>query len=174
MKAMSFSKPLVADGRQLIEAAHQRVALAVNAEFTQLYWQIGRRVGTELLQGQRGEYGKQVVADLARQLTADFGKGWSERQLRYCVRIAEVFPAAEILHTLCAQLSWSPLRLGKQIVAPLQSSATLHAFRNVSCFSARCLRSQFVTSNTGRGGRRTAPQRPNHDHDLHKQINHDE
>ena len=107
MNAMSLPKPLVADVRQLIDAARQRVALAVNAELTQLYWQIGRRIGTELLQGQRGEYGKQVVVDLARQLTADFGKGWSERQLRYCVRVAEVFPDVEILHTLCAQLSTS-------------------------------------------------------------------
>ncbi len=62
---------------QLIHAARQRVASAVNAELTQLYWHIGRRIRAELLQGQRGEYGKQVVAALARQLTADFGKGWS-------------------------------------------------------------------------------------------------
>ncbi|MHB1201431.1 MAG: DUF1016 N-terminal domain-containing protein [Polaromonas sp.] len=83
MNAMSLPKPLVADGRQLIDAARQCVALAVNAELTQLYWQIGRRIGAELLQGQRGEYGNQVVADLARQLAADFGKGWSEQQLRH-------------------------------------------------------------------------------------------
>lgn len=103
--------PLLAQVRQLIDAARQRVASAVNAELTQLYWHIGRRISTELLQGQRGEYGKQVVAELARQLTAEFGKGWGARQLRYCVRVAEVFPEAEILHTLCSELSWSHLRL---------------------------------------------------------------
>ena len=62
--------PLLADVRQLIDAARQRVSQAVNAELTQLYWQIGRRISTELLQGQRAEYGKQVMAELARQLTA--------------------------------------------------------------------------------------------------------
>jgi len=107
--------PLLAQVRQLIDAARQRVASAVNAELTQLYWHIGRRISTELLQGQWGEYGKQVVAELARQLTAEFGKGWGERQLRYCVRVAEVFPDAEILHTLCSELSWSHLRLLIQI-----------------------------------------------------------
>ena len=66
--------PLLAQVRQLIDAARQRVASAVNAELTQLYWHIGRRISAELLQGQRGEYGKQVVAELARQLTAEFGK----------------------------------------------------------------------------------------------------
>ncbi|WP_425453082.1 PDDEXK nuclease domain-containing protein [Simplicispira hankyongi] len=112
--------PLLAQVRQLIDAARQRVASAVNAELTQLYWHIGRRISTELLQGQRGEYGKQVVAGLARQLTAEFGKGWGERQLRYCVRVAEVFPEAEILHTLCSELSWPHLRLLIQIDDSLQ------------------------------------------------------
>ena len=73
-----IASPLLAEVRQLIDAARQRVASAVNSELTQLYWHIGRRISAELLQGQRGEYGKQVVAELARQLTSDFGKGWSE------------------------------------------------------------------------------------------------
>jgi predicted nuclease of restriction endonuclease-like (RecB) superfamily len=33
------------------------------------------------------------------------------RQLRDCLRVAEVFPDEKILHTLCAELSWSHLRL---------------------------------------------------------------
>lgn len=115
MSLISASTPLLADVRQLIDSARQRVASTVNAELTQLYWQIGSRVNAELLKGQRAEYGKQVVAELAQQLTTEFGKGWSERQLRYCLRIAEVFPDAQILHTLCSQLSWSHLRLIIQI-----------------------------------------------------------
>jgi hypothetical protein len=106
---------LLVDVRHLIDAARQRVAGAVNAELTQLYWQIGRRINSELLQGQRAEYGKRVIAELARQLIVDLGKGWSERQLRYCLRVAEIFPEVEILHTVCSQLSWSHLRLIIQI-----------------------------------------------------------
>jgi len=120
MSLISASTPLLADVRQLIDSARQRVASTVNAELTQLYWQIGSRVNAELLKGQRAEYGKQVVTELAQQLTTEFGKGWSERQLRYCLRIAEVFPEAQILHTLCSQLSWSHLRLIIQIDEPLK------------------------------------------------------
>ena len=120
MSLISASTPLLADVRQLIDYARQRVASTVNAELTQLYWQIGSRVNAELLKGQRAEYGKQVVVELAQQLTTEFGKGWSERQLRYCLRIAEVFPDAQILHTLCSQLSWSHLRLIIQIDEPLK------------------------------------------------------
>ena len=120
MSLISASTPLLADVRQLIDYARQRVASTVNAELTQLYWQKGSRVSAELLKGQRAEYGKQLVVELAQQLTTEFGKGWSERQLRYCLRIAEVFPDAQILHTLCSQLSWSHLRLIIQIDEPLK------------------------------------------------------
>lgn len=135
-------EPLFAEVRQLIHAARQRVALAVNAELTQLYWHIGRRISAELLQGQRGQYGKQVVAELARQLTADFGKGWSERQLRYCVRVAEIFTDAEILHTLCSELSWSHLRLLIQIDAPLKRDFYLEICR-VERWSVRQLQERI-------------------------------
>ncbi len=118
--ATASATPLLADVRQMIDAARLRVASAVNAELTQLYWQIGNRVNVELLQGQRAEYGKQVIAELAKQLTIEFGKGWSERQLRYCLRVTEVFPDAQILHTLCSELSWSHLRLIIQIDEPLK------------------------------------------------------
>ncbi|MEO6320243.1 MAG: DUF1016 N-terminal domain-containing protein [Polaromonas sp.] len=106
----NLQPPLLADVRELIDTARQRVAQAVNAELTQLYWQIGRRISTELLQGQRADYGKQVMAALARQLTVDFGKGWSEQQLRHCVRLAEVFPQDSILSTLRRELTWSHLK----------------------------------------------------------------
>ena len=65
MSLISASTPLLADVRQLIDSARQRVASTVNAELTQLYWQKGSRVNAELLKGQRAEYGKQVVAKLS-------------------------------------------------------------------------------------------------------------
>ena len=61
----------------------------------------------------RAEYGKQIVVSLSRQLTKEYGKGWSKRQLHYCIRFAEVFPDIQIVHTLCTQFSWSHLRLIK-------------------------------------------------------------
>lgn len=101
------------------------------------YWHIGRRISAELLQSQRGEYGKQVMAELAHQLTVDFGKAWSERQLHYCVRVAEDFPGAEILHTICSQLSWSHLRLIIQIDDPLKRDFYIEICRAVRQLQGR-------------------------------------
>ena len=137
-------RALLAQVSQLIHAARQRVVHAANAELTQLYWHIGRRISAELLQGQRGEYGKQVVAELARQLTAEFGKGWSERQLRYCMRVAEIFPEAGILHTLCSELSWSHLRVLIQIDDPLKRDFYLEICR-VERWSVRQLQERITS-----------------------------
>ncbi|HEY9881672.1 MAG TPA: PDDEXK nuclease domain-containing protein [Leptolyngbyaceae cyanobacterium] len=105
---------------QLIDAAKLRAAAAVNVEITLLYWQVGNRIQTEILQGQRAEYGKQVVFTLSQRLTQVYGKGWGERQLHYCIMLANVFPNREILHTVCAKLSWSHLKLLIGIKDPLK------------------------------------------------------
>jgi len=74
MSLISASTPLLADVRQLIDFARQRVASAVNAELTQRYWQIGSRVSAELLKGQRAEYGKQAVAELSSRYLGHPGR----------------------------------------------------------------------------------------------------
>ncbi|MCG2835568.1 PDDEXK nuclease domain-containing protein [Photobacterium sp. WH77] len=91
----------------LIQQAKQRAAVAVNSEITLLYWHIGQRINQEVLGGERADYGKQVVANLAKQLTEQFGKGWSAQQLRHCMKFAEVLTDQNIVSTLSRQLSWS-------------------------------------------------------------------
>ncbi len=101
---------LFSEIKQLIEEAKQNVASTVNATTTVLYWNVGMKINSEILGNKRAEYGKEVVKSLSRQLTLEYGKGWSEQQLRHCLRIAETFPDKEILYTVCRQLSWSHLR----------------------------------------------------------------
>lgn len=102
---------ILADVRQLIDQSKQRVSTSVNAELTLLYWQVGMRIRQDILREQRAKYGKGVVAGLSKELTLEYGKGWSERQLWYCIRFTENFTDPDILNTVCAELSWSHLRL---------------------------------------------------------------
>jgi predicted nuclease of restriction endonuclease-like (RecB) superfamily len=104
---------LVADLKALIGDARERAARKVNAELSVLYWQVGQRIRTEILSEERAAYGRQILETLSKSLTSEFGRGWSQRQLDYCIRFAEVFPDPNISHTLCAKLSWSHL---KQII----------------------------------------------------------
>lgn len=69
---------LLHEVKLLIEQSKKQIAVSVNSTLTLLYWKIGRRINEETIQNQRAEYGKQIVATLARQLTVEFGNGWSE------------------------------------------------------------------------------------------------
>lgn len=102
------SNKLFSEIKQLIEEARQTVA--VNAATTVLYWSIGERVNREVLRTKRAEYGKELVKSLSRYLTETYGKGWSEKQLRHCLRFAETLPNKEILYALSSQLSWTHFR----------------------------------------------------------------
>ena len=111
---------LLHDVRQLIEAARLRAAVAVNHELSGLYWQVGRRIHTDVLQGQRAEYGKQVLKSLSLQLSQVYGKGWSEQQLRHCLRAVETFPDESIFSALRRELTWTHLKTLMYLDDPLK------------------------------------------------------
>ena len=50
---------------------------------TLLYWRIGKRIQTEVLENQRADYGKEILQTLSAKLTKEFGLGFSHRNLRY-------------------------------------------------------------------------------------------
>lgn len=102
---------LVHDLGQMIDAARKQVAVAANAALTTLYWQLGHRVRTQVLEGQRAEYGAQIVAAVGRQLETRYGRGFGEKNLRRMVQFATVFPDAEIVAALRRQLGWAHFKL---------------------------------------------------------------
>ena len=93
--------------RALIHAVRSRVATAVNAELTLLHWRIGKRLLAENLHQGRAEYGQQILASLAQELAAEFGKGFSYSALTRMVRFAELFPDERIVVSLVQVLSWT-------------------------------------------------------------------
>ena len=111
---------LFEDIKSLIADARKRAAASVNAELTLLYWQVGRRVRENVLSGERAGYGQQLVGALARRLTAEYGRGWSEQQLRHCLRAAEVFPDEAILSAVRGELSWTHLKTLIYVDDPLK------------------------------------------------------
>ena len=98
---------LLGDLRQLIEAAREQTARAVNSTLVVMYWQIGKRIREDVLQNERAEYGREILSTLSKELKADYGNGVSVPNLSRMVRFAEVFPDQRIAQTLSAQLSWS-------------------------------------------------------------------
>jgi len=66
----------------LLLLAKQNVVRTINQTMVYTYYEIGHMIVEHEQQGKkRAEYGKQVLKDLSKKLTIDFGKGFSERNL---------------------------------------------------------------------------------------------
>ena len=92
--------------RAILAQARAKACVAINFAMVEAYWEIGRQI--EQAVGGRAEYGKGLLRYVSRQLTAEFGKGFTERNLQ---AMRQFFLAFPIQHTLCAELSWSHYRL---------------------------------------------------------------
>lgn len=100
-----ISNDLLKDIRQVVDAARTQIQQTVNVAMVQAYWQIGRLIVEQEQQGNsRAEYGQGQLKQLSKQLTQDYGKGFSARNL---ANMRRFYLAFENLQTLSAKLSWS-------------------------------------------------------------------
>lgn len=94
----------------IINEARRHVATYVNEEACLMNWRVGKRIKEDVLSGKRAEYGKQVLVNLAKRLTEQFGAGWSHKKLLHCLRAAETFTEEEIVSASRRQLTWTHLK----------------------------------------------------------------
>jgi hypothetical protein len=98
--------------KQILSAARQKAYSAVNSAMVEAYWHIGKRIVEEEQRGkERATYGEEILKTLSIELTKEFGKGFGTRNLWDFRKFYLTFSELEIMHTLCAQLSWSHIRL---------------------------------------------------------------
>jgi predicted nuclease of restriction endonuclease-like (RecB) superfamily len=90
----------------LLEEARRQSARHVNAILTATYWEIGRRIVEFAQQGEtRAEYGDIIIEKLSHDLTKQFGRGFSQRNLEQMRLFYLQHPAQEISQTLSAEFS---------------------------------------------------------------------
>jgi predicted nuclease of restriction endonuclease-like (RecB) superfamily len=99
---------LLSELRGLIVAARQSALRAVDVIQVQTCWEVGRHI-VEFEQGgaARAAYGKRLLPQLAEALTAEFGSGFDERNLRHMRAFYNAFPIRNALRT---ELSWTHYR----------------------------------------------------------------
>ena len=110
MNKIEQHQDLFAEIKALIEQTKQQIAIAINSTITTLYWEIGNRIRNDVLQNKRAKYGEEIVKHLSVNLTEQYGKGWSEKHLRHCLRFAETFPDSQIVSALQRQLTWTHIK----------------------------------------------------------------
>ena len=89
---------------------------AVNSALVQRNWLIGYRIAEEELQGDnRAEYGASIIKKLAKELTAEYGKGYTKTNLYHFYSFYKTYP--EIFHSASGKLllSWTHYRTLLQV-----------------------------------------------------------
>ena len=102
----------------IIESSREAAYQAVNTALLQRNWLLGYRIAEEELQGSdRAEYGASVIKRLAKELTAEYGKGFTKTNLYHFYSFYKAYP--KIFHSTSgkskALLSWTHYRVLLQV-----------------------------------------------------------
>ena len=101
MGDLTYTNSMMNEIRELLLNARQHVAVQVNTELLSTYWNVGRIiVEHEQENKERADYGKQ----LSKDLTKEFGKGFSVSNLQFMRRFYQNY---QIQQTVSVKLSWS-------------------------------------------------------------------
>ncbi len=93
--------------KKLLHDARQKVYQSINSTMTKTYYEIGKRIVEEEQGGEkRAEYGKALLKNLSLELSKEFGKGYSEQNLK---NMRQFYLSYQKRQTLSSEfkLSWS-------------------------------------------------------------------
>ena len=85
-------KSIISSGQEAAYSASSKAMLLT-------YWNIGKRIVEQELGGsERAEYGRGLISALAEDLTKEFGKNYSKRNLHYYIKFYQCFPDEQIVN----------------------------------------------------------------------------
>jgi len=91
--------------KNILQSARENAYKQVNFIMVEAYWNIGKQIVKEEQNGKdRAEYGKAIIQSLSKQLTIEFGKGFSKQNLWNMRQFYNYFP---ILSAVRRELTWT-------------------------------------------------------------------
>lgn len=104
MKSEVVSVSFIREIKQIIEESKKLVVRNVNTIMLHAYWEIGKRIVEEEQKGKlKSNYGDYIIRNLSKELTNEYGKGFSTTNLKMMRRFYNEYPIGQ---TLSDQLSW--------------------------------------------------------------------
>jgi len=91
----------------ILKTARNKVYQTANFVMVEAYWHIGKSIVEQQGGEETAEYGTGLIKELSRQMTKDFGKGFTTTNLKYMRQFYVVFPNS---HALRDELSWTHYR----------------------------------------------------------------
>jgi len=111
INSIPLSDSISTDIRNILSEARHTTARAINTTMVAAYWLIGKRIVVEEQKGaEKASYGEGLLKNLSKELTAEFGNGFSYANLKNMRKFYKTYPN-EKGYTLCSQLPWSHNRL---------------------------------------------------------------
>ncbi|WP_288670432.1 PDDEXK nuclease domain-containing protein [uncultured Alistipes sp.] len=108
-----LDEQFVSDIRNIIITARTTAMRSVDFERVKMYWKLGERIMLEEQGGkERAEYGTKLLQHLADNMEAEFGSGFSYRQLAFCRQFYNTY---RNMNALRSQFNWYQYRLLIQI-----------------------------------------------------------
>lgn len=94
--------------KDILEHARSKVYQTVNFAMVEAYWNIGKKIINEQGGNEKTEYGTGLLKELSKQMTTDFGKGFTVANLKNMRQFYLTFPNG---YALRSELSWTHYRL---------------------------------------------------------------
>lgn len=102
IKITSFVKQV----KQLLREAQQGIVWSVNAIMVQTYFELGKRIIEHEQQGKdQSNYGEYIIERLSNELSSEFGKGYSKRNLELIRKFYSTYRNAK--SPISQSISWT-------------------------------------------------------------------
>ena len=91
-----LDKTFLSDIKELLHQARQKIQSTINTAMVYTYYEIGRRIVQQEQKGKnRAEYGEEIIKQLSRSLTKEYGRGFSEMNIKLFRRFYLVYSQDE-------------------------------------------------------------------------------
>lgn len=94
--------------KHILLEARNKVYQTANFAMVEAYWNIGKSIVEQQGGEEKAEYGVRLIAELSKQMSTDFGKGFTVANLKNMRQFYLTFPKS---YALRSELSWTHYRL---------------------------------------------------------------
>ncbi|MBZ9636173.1 YhcG family protein [Clostridium sp. FP1] len=93
--------------KSTLEAARSKAYSSINFYMVKAYWEIGKIIYVAQDGNERAEYGKELISELSKKLTIDYGRGFDKSNLS---RMRKFYSLINNVDALRQELSWTHYR----------------------------------------------------------------
>ena len=102
---------VITDIKGIISSGREVAYNAANKAMVLTYWHVGKRIVEQEQAGkERAKYGQALIEALADELTKEYGKSFSKRNLQYFRKFYLAFPDEQIVNACVHNLNWTHFR----------------------------------------------------------------